>query len=225
MNLQERSSAQLIHDVQDYMKSCKPNNQKLNITVFKRAIEGDLNRREIQNLLIACEMVSLLMEKTQIVHHSGLTENVIKRMFIALTGRNAPTGRPPSVVRLLENNQTCVAGSIALRHYLTHAKLDNAARMSTEGEIDIEAFLNSYKVALNSSPRGQFLPANLALHIIREYSHRNVMLERCGRCGFVYAFHCEKINTSCPCCTQSQSGKQAGIQHKERKVALASHQG
>lgn len=90
MNLQERSSAQLIHDVQDYMKSCKANNQKLNITVFKRAIEGDLNRREIQNLLIACEMVSLLMEKTQIVHHSGLTENVIKRMFIALTGKKRP---------------------------------------------------------------------------------------------------------------------------------------
>jgi hypothetical protein len=219
MRAQELDTQDMIQGVQGHLRTSKPGDSKSVMPIFKKALEGELNKRELQNLLIGCEMVSLLMEKTQIVHFSGLAENVIKRMYMTLTGSSAPTGRPASVVRLLENPETCIAGTVALRYYLTHNQSDNTARMSDAGELDIEVFLKSYKIARGSTPRDKFIPANLALHIIKEYTHRNVMLERCQRCGFVYAFHCEKINTSCPCCPPPKTGKQGRITGK-RKARL-----
>lgn len=195
-------SQQMMSDMQAVLASAASRDKKISsLPAVKKALEGDVSQRNLEHLLIACQMVKLQMEKMQIVHFTGVPENTVKRLYMGLAGATAPTGRPPSVQRLLESPSIALPGSLVLRHYLSEIGADNTARMSKTPDVDIAAFLRSYTVAMNSCPAGQGIAANMALHIVKEYAHRNVMLDQCPRCKFVYAFHCEKINNSCPCCT------------------------
>lgn len=175
------------------------------ITVLRRASQGDVTNREMQHLHLAARMIDKGLLKKQVEQYTGLPETTLKKMYIGLRGRHSKTGRPTVTHRFLEKAEFCLAGSIHLRYYLSLTGLPNKARLSNESEVDIDAFIRSYEQAKSFTPAVEGFDANLALMIVKEYCHRDIFLEKCHRCSFHYAVHCEKINTSCPLCTVNSS--------------------